>query len=471
MNLDRLFRLSDNNTTFRTEIVAGLTTFLTMSYIIFVQPAVLSGQMFGFETGLDFGAVMVATCLSAALATLIMALYARYPIALAPGMGQNFFLVFTVLPAAAAAGITNSWQVALGIIFISGVLFLVLTLIGIREKILDAVSPSMRNAIAVGIGLFIAFIGLQNTGFIIKDPGTAVTLNPDFHSPDILIFFIVFLFTAILHARGVKGSILLGILAATGISILWYTLIPYLPDEIGGSEVVTESMLMKGFMIAESIVSSPPSIEPTFFKMDIVGALALSMIPFILIFLFMDVFDTMGTIIGISERAGFIKDNKLPRAKNAMMADSVGTVAGAAFGTSTVTSYIESAAGVEQGGRTGLTGVVVAVLFLIALFFSPVISMVASYPPITAPALVIVGSMMIQNVNKIEWKDYSESIPSFLIIIGIPLTYSIADGLALGFISYPVVKYASGKGKEVKVLMYALAAILLVYFLFVRSGM
>ncbi len=471
MNLDRLFRLSDNNTTFRTEIVAGLTTFLTMSYIIFVQPAVLSGQMFGFETGLDFGAVMVATCLSAALATLIMALYARYPIALAPGMGQNFFLVFTVLPAAAAAGITNSWQVALGIIFISGVLFLILTLIGIREKILDAVSPSMRNAIAVGIGLFIAFIGLQNTGFIIKDPGTAVTLNPDFHSPDILIFFIVFLFTAILHARGVRGSILLGILAATGISILWYTLIPYLPDEIGGSEVVTESMLMKDFVIAESIVSSPPSIEPTFFKMDIVGALALSMIPFILIFLFMDVFDTMGTIIGVSERAGFIKDNKLPRAKNAMMADSVGTVAGAAFGTSTVTSYIESAAGVEQGGRTGLTGVVVAVLFLLALFFSPVISMVASYPPITAPALVIVGSMMIQNVNKIDWGDYSESIPSFLIIIGIPLTYSIADGLALGFISYPVVKYASGKGKEVKVLMYVLAVILLVYFLLVRSGM
>lgn len=471
MNLDRLFRLSDNNTTFRTEIVAGLTTFLTMSYIIFVQPAVLSGQMFGFETGLDFGAVMVATCLSAALATLIMALYARYPIALAPGMGQNFFLVFTVLPAAAAAGITNSWQVALGIIFISGVLFLILTLIGIREKILDAVSPSMRNAIAVGIGLFIAFIGLQNTGFIIKDPGTAVTLNPDFHSPDILIFFIVFLFTAILHARGVRGSILLGILAATGISILWYTLIPYLPDEIGGSEVVTESMLMKDFVIAESIVSSPPSIEPTFFKMDIVGALALSMIPFILIFLFMDVFDTMGTIIGVSERAGFIKDNKLPRAKNAMMADSVGTVAGAAFGTSTVTSYIESAAGVEQGGRTGLTGVVVAVLFLLALFFSPVISMVASYPPITAPALVIVGSMMIQNVNKIDWGDYSESIPSFLIIIGIPLTYSIADGLALGFISYPVVKYGSGKGKEVKVLMYVLAVILLVYFLLVRSGM
>lgn len=466
-----MFYLADNNTTFRTEIVAGVTTFLTMSYIIFVQPAVLSGQMFGMETGLDFGAVMVATCLSAALATLIMALYARYPIALAPGMGQNFFLVFTVLPAAAAAGITNSWQVALGVIFISGVLFLILTLLGIREKILDAVSPSMRNAIAVGIGLFIAFIGLQNTGLIIKDPGTAVTLNPDFNSPDILIFLIVLLLTAVLHARGVRGSILLGILAATGISILLHSIFPCFPDAIAGSALVTESMLMKDFVIAESVVSSPPSMAPTFLKMDIVGALALSMIPFILIFLFMDVFDTMGTIIGVSERAGFIKDNKLPRAKNAMMADSVGTVAGAAFGTSTVTSYIESAAGVEQGGRTGLTGVIVAILFLLALFFSPVISMVASYPPITAPALVIVGSMMIQNVTKIDWKDYSESIPSFLIIIGIPLTYSIADGLALGFISYPVVKYASGKGKDVKILMYILAIVLLAYFVFLRSGM
>ncbi len=471
MNLHKIFHLSENNTTFRTEIVAGLTTFLTMSYIIFVQPAILSGQMFGIETGLDFGAVMVATCLSAALATLIMAFYARYPIALAPGMGQNFFLVFTVLPAAAAAGITNSWQVALGVIFISGVLFLILTLLGIREKILDAVSPSMRNAIAVGIGLFIAFIGLQNTGFIIKDPGTAVTLNPDFNSPDILIFFVILLFTAILHARGVRGSILLGILAATGISILLHSIFPYLPGAITDSAIVAESMLMKDFVIAESVVSSPPSMAPTFLKMDMVGALALSMIPFILIFLFMDVFDTMGTIIGVSERAGFIKDNKLPRAKNAMMADSVGTVAGAAFGTSTVTCYIESAAGVEQGGRTGLTGVVVAILFLLALFFSPIISMVASYPPITAPALVIVGSMMIQNVNKIDWGDYSESIPSFLIIIGIPLTYSIADGLALGFISYPVVKYASGKGKNVKPLMYMLAIILLAYFIFLRTGM
>jgi len=469
--INNLFRLAGNKTTVRTEVIAGITTFLTMSYIIFVQPAILSGQMFGIETGLDFGAVMVATCLSAALATLIMAFYARYPFALAPGMGQNFFLVLTVLPAASAAGITNTWQVALGVIFISGVLFLILTLLGVREKILDAVSSNMRNAIAVGIGLFIAFIGLQNSGFIIENPGTAVTLNPDFNSPDILIFFSALLFTAVLYARGIRGSILLGILAATVLSIVLRYLLPHFPDTITASAIVTESMLLKDFVIAETVVSSPPSMSPTFLKMDITGAFVLSMIPFILIFLFMDIFDTMGTLIGVSERGGFIKDNKLPRAKHAMLADSVGTVAGAAFGTSTVTTYIESATGIEQGGRTGLTGVIVAILFLLALLFSPVIAMVASYPPITAPALVIVGSMMIQNVTRVEWGNYSESIPSFLIIIGIPLTYSIADGLAIGFISYPIIKYASGKGKEVKPLMYILAVILLAYFIFIRTGM
>src|SRR5436309_2636241 len=348
--MEQLFKLSEHKTTVRTEVVAGLTTFLTMAYIIFVQPSVLSGKMFGTNTGLDFGAVTTATCVSAVLATAIMALYARYPIAQAPGMGENFFFVFSALPAAAAAGFSNGWQVALGVVFVSGVLFLILSLVGLRELIFNAVGP-------------------------------------------------------------------------------------------------------------------------TFLKMDIAHALTPTMLPFVFVFLFMLTFDAIGTLIGVCEQAGFMRDNRLPRAKQAMVSDAIGTVAGAALGTSTVTSFIESAAGVEQGGRTGLTGLVVAALFLLALFFSPLIAIVGSYPPITAPALTIVGAMMMQNVAKIEWKDFTESIPAFLIIIGIPLSHSIADGLALGFISYAIIKGFSGRSREISWLTYALAVVLVLYFVFVRSRM
>jgi len=467
--IEHFFKLKELNTNIRTEVIAGLTTFLTMAYIIFVQPAVMSGSMFGMNTGMDFRAVTAATCIAAAIATAVMALYANYPIAVAPGMGENFFFVFSIIPAALAAGFSNAWQVALGVVFVAGVLFYVLYLFGIREMIFDAISPSMKNGIAAGIGLFIAFIGLQNAGLILKSPDTAVKMNPHFASPDLIVFFFGILFTAILHIRKVRGSILWGILGTAAFACLLRILLPLLPAAISGSRVVSESMLLTRFAIARKIISAPPSLAPTFFKMDIVHALSFAMWPFIIMHLFMDVFDTIGTLIGVGEQAGLMKGNKLPRARQAMFSDQTGTLVGAMLGTGTVTSYIESAAGVEEGGRTGLTSLTVALLFLLALFFSPLIAMVGSYAPITAPALILVGAMMMRNVSKIAWNDYSEAIPAFLTLIGIPLSYSIADGLALGFISYPVVKLFSGRRKDLTWLSYVLAAALIFYFVFLKS--
>jgi AGZA family xanthine/uracil permease-like MFS transporter len=468
---ERLFKLSEHKSNLRTEVLAGVTTFLTMAYIIFVQPAVLSGKMFGAATGMDFGAVTTATCLSAALATAIMAIYARYPIAQAPGMGENFFFIFSAVPAATAAGFVNGWQVALGAVFVSGVLFLILSLIGLRELIFNSVSPSMKNGIAAGIGLFVAFIGLQQAGVILKDPGTAVKLNPHLMSPDLMVFFLALLSTAVLHARRVRGSILWGIIVATALACLYKVALPHLPAGIFAARDVSESMLHTRFEFARGIIALPPSLAPTFLQMDVAHALTPAMLPFVFVFLFMLTFDAIGTLIGVCEQAGLMRDNRLPRAKQAMVSDAIGTVAGAAMGTSTVTSFIESAAGVEAGGRTGLTGLVVAALFLLALFFSPLIAMVGGYPPITAPALTIVGAMMMQNVAKISWKDYTESIPAFLIIIGIPLCYSIADGLAIGFVSYPIIKAFSGRAREISWLTYLLAIVLLLYFVLVRSRM
>jgi AGZA family xanthine/uracil permease-like MFS transporter len=424
--------------------------------------------------------VTTATCLSAALATVIMGLYARYPIAQAPGMGENFFFVLSALPAAAAViaakvadgqiapGAVAPWQMALGVVFISGVLFLLLSLFGVRELLLDSISPSMRNGIAVGIGLFIAFIGLRAASLIESDPGTAVRLNPQFTSPDIIVFFCGLLVTAGLEARRMRGSIVCGIAAAAVLALALRYGLPRFAPAVAQSKVVAESMLMKQFSMAERVVSQPPSIAPTLLKMDLAGAVSSRMIPFILIFLFMLLFDTLGTLVGVCEQAGFIKNNKLPRAKQALVSDAVATVAGAALGTSTVTSFIESAAGVEQGGRTGLTALTVAGLFLLALFFSPLIAMVGSYQPITAPALVMVGSLMIRNVTKIDWSNSAESFPTFLVIVGIPLSYSIADGLALGFIVYPIVKLLAGQGRDVRWLMYVMAALLVAYFVLVR---
>ncbi len=452
-----------------------------MAYIIVVQPMVLSGRMFGFDTGMDFGAVMTATCISAAVATALMGIYARYPIAQAPGMGENFFFIFSVLPAVTAAGFSNTWQVGLGVVFLSGILFLALSLLGFRKLIIDAVSPSMKNAMAVGIGIFIAFIGMQNAGIIVSaatiasthegpviSGGTLVKLNPGILSADLLVFASGLLITSVLYIRKVRGSIILGIIGATFISII-FKLLANSSSEIAGFDIFLNSRLVKEFVFSSTIFSFPPSIEPTMFKMDIAGALSLSMIPFIVIFLFMDIFDTIGTLIGVSEQAGFIKDNKLPRASKAFLSDALGTVIGACAGTTTVTSFIESAAGVEQGGRTGLTSIVVAVLFVLALFISPLITMIGSYTVITAPALIVVGSLMIKNVLKIQWDDFSESIPCFLMITGIPLTYSIADGLTMGYVTYPFIKLLSGKGRDVSWFMYLLAFLLVLYFVFIRS--
>ncbi len=480
---EKLFKLRENGTTVRIEITAGLTTFLTMAYIIVVQPLVLSGRMFGFDTGMDFGAVMTATCISAALATAIMALYARFPIVQAPGMGENFFFVLTALPAAAAAGYENSWQVVLGVVFISGILFLLISLAGLRTILIHALSASMKNGMAVGIGMFIAFLGLQSAGLIVSaatissgpegpllNPGTLIKMNGSFASADLIIFFIALILTVVLHVRRVRGSILLGILGATAIAIALKLFLPILPDVVMQSQFLAHSGLVEKFSLAKGVFSAPPSLAPTFFRMDLAGALSLSMIPLIIIFLFMDTFDTIGTLVGVGEQAGIIKDNEFPRARKAMLSDAVGTVTGACLGTSTVTSFIESAAGVEQGGRTGLTALTAAFMFLLALFISPLISMIASYPVITAPALVVVGSMMIRNVIKIDWSDYSEAVPAFLIIIGIPLSNSVADGLSLGFISYPLIKFFSGRGREISWLMYLLCLVLILYFILLRGA-
>ncbi len=478
--LDRIFHLSENHTTVKTECLAGLTTFLTMAYIIVVQPQVLSGRMFGIDTHMDFGAVTTATCIAAALASAIMGLYGRYPIAQAPGMGENFFFVLNMLPAAAVmiaaqeerglieAGSTTPWQIGLGVIFYSGVLFLALSMLGVREKLMDAISPSMRNGIAIGIGLFIMLIGMDSAGLLQKDPGSGWALNPRFDSPDLIVFFFGLLATAALHARRVRGSIIWGILAATVFALVLKFGLPYLGPAVTDSPLVKNSMLTTQFAVADRVLSTPPPIGPTFFKLDLVGPLSQTMAPFILIFLFMVLFDTLGTLIGVAEQAGLVRDNRLPRARQALMSDAIGTVSGAVLGTSTVTSFIESASGVEQGGRTGLTAVVAALLFLLALFFSPIIEMIGSYRPITAPALIVVGSMMMRNVSKIDWNNYAESLPTFLVIAGIPLTFSIADGLALGFIVYPLVKLLAGQGRDVKWLMYVMAVVLVAYFVLVR---
>jgi len=466
---DSLFQLERHGTSVRTEVTAGLTTFLTMAYIIFVQPAILSGSMFDIDTGIDFGAITSATCLAAAFSSLIMGLYARYPIALAPGMGVNLFFVLSALPVATAAGFAEPWRVTLGAVFIAGLLFLILSITGVREKLLDVVSPSMKRGIAVGIGLYIAFIGLSNARIVVADPGAAVKLNPEFLSPDLVVFFVGLVVAAALHARRVVGSIIWGIVAglATALSIKF--LMPALPASVSSSEAVTGSMLFTQFSFADGVIAAPPSLAPTFLKMDIVAALSLSMLPIILIFLFIDVFDTAGTLIAVGEQAELMENGKLRRAGRAMTADAVGTSVGACLGTSTVTSYIESAAGVEAGGRTGLTAVTVALLFIVALFFSPIVGMVGSYPPVTAPALVLVGTMMVRNVVDIEWSDRSEAIPAVLTLMGIPFLYSIGDGIAFGLVTYPVVKAFAGRAREVRWPMWLLAALLVAYFVLIRS--
>ena len=440
--LERLFKLKSLGTNVRIETLAGITTFMTMAYIIFVNPAILS------TTGMDFGAVMVATCISSSIATLIMGIYANYPIALAPGMGINAYFAYTV------CGIMHiPWQTALGAVFISGVLFILLTVSRIREWIVNAVPDVLKDGTACGIGLLIAFIGLKESGIVTSHPATFVTLGNLISGPTI-IAIIGILITAALLARSVRGAILLGmvITAVLGIPL--------------------------GVVKYHGIISMPPSIEPTFFKLDIPGALSLGLLSVIFVFFFVDLFDSVGTFVGVGKLGGFIKDGKMPRANKVLMSDAVGCTIGSICGTSTVTSYIESAAGISQGGKSGLASVITALLFLLALFFSPIANMIGGgyeitkgvfIHPVTAPALIIVGSMMTTIITHIDWKDYSNAIPAFLTIMLMPLSFSIANGLAIGFISFAAIKLLSGKGKEVNWFVYTLAVLFIFRFIFLGS--
>lgn len=431
LNLATYFDFQGKRTSYRQETIAGVTTFATMAYIIFVNPAILS------TTGMDFGAVMVATCVASATGTLLMGFLAKYPIALAPGMGLNAYFAFSVCGA-----LGFPWQTALGGVFISGMAFVLLAAFRFRERVIASIPAGLKHAIAVGIGLFIAFIGLKEGGVLAHNPQTFVELG-NLSSPPALLTLFGVIVTGALLVRGFNAAILAGILL-TGIAA-----------GLGGW------LQFKGF------VDMPPSIEPTWLQLDLLGALQTGFLTIVVVFFFVDLFDTVGTIIAIGERGNFMRNGQLPRAGRALLADAVATVCGSLVGTSTTTSYIESTAGVSAGGRTGFANLVTAGLFLAALFFSPLVELLGAgivvdgttYHPVTAPALVIVGSMMVVNSLKIDWHDYSESIPAFLMMLGIPLAFSIADGMALGFISYPLIKVLAGKGRDISVAAYILALV------------
>jgi AGZA family xanthine/uracil permease-like MFS transporter len=419
--LERIFKLKEHSTTISQEMIGGLTTFMTMAYIIFVQPAVLSAA------GMDFGAVMVATCVSSAVAIFLMAFLANYPIALAPAMGHNFFFVYTVC---LAMGIP--WQTALGANFISGAAFILLSFFGFRETLVNSIPNSLKQSIAVGIGLFIALIGFQWAGIVTYTPGTIVGLG-DLHSTPVLLAILGLVIITVLYTLKVKGAIVIGIIvtAVVGIPL--------------------------GVVKYYGVVSTPPSIAPTFFKLNIGGALTLTLLPTIFILFFLDLFDTVGTLIGVSEQAGFVKDGKLPRARQALLSDAIGTVTGTVMGTSTVTSYIESSTGVASGARTGLANVTTGILFLVALLFYPLVRMIGGgyamdggvLYPVTAPALIIVGTLMMAGVARIDWQDFTEAIPAFLTIVIMPYAYSITEGIAVGFIFYTLLKLVTGRIREV----------------------
>ncbi len=428
--MEHFFKLKENNTNVRTEIVAGLTTFMTMAYIIFVNPDLLQ------NAGMDFGAVMTATILAAALGTILMGLLTNYPFAQAPGMGLNAFFAFVV---AAAAG----WQAALGAVFISGVVFFILAMTGLVDQIDAAVPTSLKRAVAAGIGLFIALIGLKNAGIIESYPATLVRLG-DLSLPEPLLAVIGLGVIAVLMAFKVRGAILLGIILTTIIGM--FTGVTPVPTGIG------------------DLVGPPASLTPVLFQLDLMGALRLGFFT-IFAFVFVDVFDTMGTLLGTGARAGYLnKEGRLPRVKEAMVADSIATAAGAALGTSTVTTYVESTAGISEGGRTGLTAITVGLLFLACLFIAPLALLVPSAA--TAPALVIVGVLMVGAITDINFEDFTEAFPAFITIIVMPFAFSISHGIAAGFIAYPLVKVVSRQAKEVHWFMYILAVISIAHFVF-----
>lgn len=427
--LEKLFKLKEHQTTLKQEVLAGFTTFLTMAYIIFVNPDILA------KAGMDHGAVFGATCLAAAVGCFVMGLLANYPIALAPGMGLNAFFTFSVV-----GDMGYSWETALGAVFLSGCCFMILSLVRIREWIVNSIPMSLRMGIAAGIGLFLALIGLRSAGIVIDNPATLVgmgNLNAFPVAMSALGFFLIIAFVN----RGYKAAVILSILTITVLGVLF------------------------GDVEYKGIFSAPPSLAPTFMAMDLSGVLDISMISIVFAFLFVDLFDTSGTLVAVAHRAGLLEsDGRLPRLKRALTADSVATMAGAALGTSTTTSYIESTAGVSAGGRTGLTAVVVGLLFIAALFISPLAGMVPSYA--TAGTLFYVAILMMSSLLHVEWDDLTEAAPMVVAALVMPFTYSIANGIALGFISYAVIKLLCGRYKDLNLGVVIIALLFLGKVLF-----
>jgi AGZA family xanthine/uracil permease-like MFS transporter len=422
--LERLFQLKAHNTTIRTEALAGVTTFLAMAYILFVNPSILG------ETGMDKGAVFVATCLAAAIGSAVMGLIANYPIALAPGMGLNAFFTYTVV-----LHMGHTWQTALGAVFLSALMFFILSVFRIREWIINSIPLELRSGIAAGIGLFLALVALQGAGIVVDNPATLVGMG-DLSKPGPILAIVGFFLIVALEARRVTGAVLIGILAVTIVGIA-LGITPF-----GG------------------VVSMPPSLAPTFLQLDIKGALDVGLISVIFAFLFVDLFDNSGTLIGVAKRAGLMRaDGHLPKMGRALIADSTAAMFGSLLGTSTTTSYIESAAGVSAGGRTGLTAVVVAILFLLALFFAPLAGSVPAFA--TAPALFFIAVLMASSLAEIEWDDLTSAAPVLVTALAMPLTYSIANGIAFGFIAWTAIKLLSGRGRDLN------AALIILSILFV----
>ncbi|CAH0163192.1 AGZA family xanthine/uracil permease-like MFS transporter [Peribacillus sp. V2I11] len=427
MFMEKFFSLKENGTDVRTEVMAGVTTFLTMVYILIVNPALLS------SIGIPFEQVFMATVISAVIGTLIMGLVAKYPIAIAPGMGLNAYFASVV----GAQGL--SYQTVFGTVFIAGLLFLLISVTSLRKMIIDAIPNSLKYGITSGIGLFIAFIGLKNAGIVVPNESTMVTLG-DLHQPGTVLALAGLFITLIFMARNIKGAIFIGMIIT---AIIGYFI---------------------GLLNFDGVLSVPPT--PVFFDIDIAGVFTNSLYSIVFAFLLVTIFDTTGTLIGVTEQAGLTKDGKIPRAKKAFLGDAIATTVGSMFGTSPSTAYVESSTGVAAGGRTGLTATVVAILFAASIFFSPLISAISSVQAITAPVLIIVGCFMMEGLAKVNWKIFDEAFPAFAIILTMPLTSSISTGIAIGFITYPLMKVFSGKGKSVHPLIYIFGLIFLVQLIF-----
>ena len=430
--LERYFGFAEHQTNWRIEVLSGITTFVTMAYIIFVNPAILS------ETGMPIGAVTIATCLCAAFGSIMMGLLANLPLALAPGMGLNAYFTYTVVK-----GMGVPWQTALGAVFLSGALFLLLTATGLRQQLVAAIPQELHAAVAGGIGLFIAFIGLRNSGIIVPSPATTVTLG-NLHNPATLLACVGIVIISILQALRVKASMLIGVLATMVIGIVFHQ-VQWHPTPVHLGD-----------------------LAKTAGQLDIRGALGLHALEIIFVFLFVDLFDNIGTLVAVTERAGLIQpDGTIPKLNRIFFADATATVAGSMLGTSTVTSYIESAAGVATGGRTGVTAITTGILFFLALFIAPVIGAIPTFA--TAPALILVGALMVGCVGQITWDEPRIAIPAFLTIVTIPLTYSIATGLSLGIVSYATLELATGRGSRKHWMLYVLAVLFMVRLVYMTS--